>query len=114
MRRDNRHLVWFPVVTALLWVVAVGAAQDKVSLDKDPHLMGWWKFDETSGKTAADSSQHDRKGTLGAELSFDKNSAEGKFGKALKLAKDDAVEIKGYKGVTGTRPRTVAAWIKTT
>lgn len=114
MRRDKRHVIWFPVVAVFLWVVAVGVAQEKVSLDKDPHLMGWWKFDEASGKTAADSSQHNRKGTLTAKLSFDKNSVEGKFGKALKLAKADAVEIKGYKGVTGTRPRTVTAWIKTT
>jgi len=114
MRRDKRHVIWFPVVVAFLWVVAVGVAQDKVSLDKDPHLMGWWKFDESAGKTAADSSQYNRKGTLSGELSFDKNSVEGKFGKALKLAKADTVEIKGYKGVTGTKPRTVTAWIKTT
>ena len=114
MRRDKRHVIWFPVVVAFLWVVAVGVAQDRVSLDKDPHLMGWWKFDESAGKTAADSSQYNRKGTLSGELSFDKNSVEGKFGKALKLAKADTVEIKGYKGVTGTKPRTVTAWIKTT
>jgi len=114
MRRDKRHVIWFPVVVAFLWVVAVGVAQDKVSLDKDPHLMGWWKFDESAGKTAADSSQHNRKGTLSGGLSFDKNSVEGKFGKALKLAKADTVEIKGYKGVTGTKPRTVTASIKTT
>ena len=76
--------------------------------------MGWWKFDESAGKTAADSSQHNRKGTLSGGLSFDKNSVEGKFGKALKLAKADTVEIKGYKGVTGTKPRTVTASIKTT
>jgi hypothetical protein len=31
----------------------------------------------------------------------------------LKLAKDDAVDVKGYKGVTGTAPRAVTAWIKT-
>jgi hypothetical protein len=114
MRRDKRHVIWFPVVVAFLWVVAVGVAQDKVSLDKDSHLMGWWKFDESAGKTAADSSQYNRKGTLSGELSFDKNSVEGKFGKALKLAKADTVEIKGYKGVTGTKPRTVTACIKTT
>ena len=26
------------------------------TLDNDPNLAAWWKFDETSGKTAADSS----------------------------------------------------------
>jgi hypothetical protein len=92
-------------------------ARDKdkpITLDTDPHLMGWWKFDETTGKTASDSSKHKRKGTLDDELTFDKASVDGKFGKALKLDRDDAVDIKGYKGVTGTAPRTVTAWIKTT
>ena len=83
------------------------------TLDTDPHLMGWWKFDETAGKTASDSSKHKRHGTL-EELTFDKASVDGKVGKALKLDRDDAIDIKGYKGVTGTAPRTVTAWIKTT
>ena len=34
------------------------------TLDNDPNLVGWWKFDETAGKSAADSSPHHRKGTL--------------------------------------------------
>lgn len=90
-------------------------ASTGVTLDNDPNLVGWWKFDEVSGQTAADSSKHGRKGTLKGGLSFDKDSASGRMGKALKLdGGDDYAEITGYKGVTGTRPRTVAAWIKTT
>jgi hypothetical protein len=89
-------------------------ARDKlITLDTDPHLMGWWKFDETTGNEAADSSKHKRKATLDHELTFDKASVDGKVGRALKLAKDDAVDVKGYKGVTGTAPRAVTAWIKT-
>jgi hypothetical protein len=89
--------------------------KDKLpTLDTEPHLMGWWKFDETTGKTASDSSKHKRKGTLDNELTFDKASVNGKVGKALKLERDDAVDIKGYKGVTGTAPRTITVWIKTT
>ncbi len=94
-----------------------GVAADKeagIILDKDPNLMGWWKFDEATGNTAADASKHKRKGTLDDELTFDKASVDGKVGKALKLGRDDAVDIRGYKGVTGTAPRTVTAWIKTT
>jgi len=86
-----------------------------VTLDTDPHLVGWWRFDDDSGNTAADSSRYGRKGTLKGGLSFDKDSVSGKIGKALKLkGGDDLVEITNYKGVTGTRPRTVSAWIKTT
>jgi hypothetical protein len=85
-----------------------------ITLNTDPNLVGWWKFDDSSGKTAADSSKHNRNGTLKGGLSFDKNSTEGRTGKALNLdGRDDYIQITKYKGVTGTQPRTVAAWIKT-
>ena len=88
---------------------------EPITLDTDPNLVGWWKFDEVSGNTAADSSRHRRKGTLKGGLLFEKNSVAGRIGKALKLdGGDNYIEITKYKGVTGTKPRTVAAWIKTT
>lgn len=80
----------------------------------DKHLVGWWKFDETSGTTVADSSKHNRKGHLEDGLSFDKVSTDGRIGKAINFQKTGSAEITGYKGVTGIAPRTVAAWIKTT
>jgi len=98
---------------ALRQTAAAGKAEP-VNLDTDPHLAGWWKLDDASGTTAADSSKHARNGTLGGGLSFDKDSVAGRVGKALKLdGKAGIIEIPGYKGVAGTRPRTVAAWIKT-
>lgn len=91
---------------------AVGA--EPVDPDADPHLVGWWKLDDASGTTAADSSKPGHNGTLAGGLTFDDASAPGRSGKALALdGKDGRVEIAGYKGVGGTRPRTVAAWIKT-
>ena len=91
-------------------------AKDKpVTLDTDPNLAGWWKLDETSGKTAVDSSKHNRKGILKEGLSFNRDSTSGRISKALKLGRVDGfVQIAKYKGVTGTHPRTVAAWFKTT
>jgi hypothetical protein len=84
------------------------------TLDTDPNLVGWWKFDETKGKTAADSSGHRRKGMLQGGLSFNNASVAGRVGKALKLdGGEHYVVINKYKGITGTKPRTVAAWIKT-
>jgi hypothetical protein len=90
-------------------------AGEKAAEAADPNLVGCWTFDESSGTTAADSSKYRRDGTLNGELSFDENSVEGRMGKALSVdgGADRYVEIKGYKGVVGTRPRTVAAWIKT-
>ncbi|MCX5647947.1 MAG: LamG domain-containing protein [Planctomycetota bacterium] len=95
---------------------ADGAGPDKAppgGLDADPHLAAWWKFDDASGTTAADSSTHGRAGTLQGGLSFDKDSVPGRIGKALSLDGKGSVEVTGYKGVTGTAPRTVAAWVKT-
>jgi len=104
-------------VQAIVWLLAAAGApaaeKAAVPLDKDPALEGWWTFDETSGNTAADASKHNRKGTLAGDFSFEKNSADGKAGKALRFAGNSHVEIKDYKGVTGTAPRTVTAWIKT-
>jgi hypothetical protein len=85
------------------------------TLDTDPNLVGWWKFDEISGTTAADSSAYRHNGMLKGGLSFDKDSVSGRIGKALKLdGNDDYIEITKYKGVSGTRPRTITAWVKTT
>jgi hypothetical protein len=95
-------------------ILASAAEGKPTSLDTDPHLVGWWKLEDATGATAADSSTHGRNGTLKDGLSFEKNSVSGRIGKALKFdGKAGLVEITGYKGITGTRPRTVAAWIKT-
>lgn len=101
------------VLLAAITVPIVAAEDKQVALDKDPHLMGWWKFDETTGNIASDSSRHKRNATLDDELTFEKASVDGKVGKAVKLARGEAIDVKGYKGVTGTGPRTVAVWIKT-
>ena len=97
-------------------IISFSSAADKnkpKTLDTDPNLAGWWKFDEASGKTTPDSSGHGRNGMLKEDLSFDKDSAKGRTGKALKFDDNGYVEITKYKGVTGTQARTVAAWIKT-
>jgi hypothetical protein len=95
-----------------MWKVIKPAPQ--ITLDTEPNLAAWWKFDETSGTTAADSSRYGRKGTLKGGLSFVKDSVDGRIGKALKLdGEDNIIEIAGYKGITGTRPRTITVWIKT-
>jgi hypothetical protein len=100
---------------SLLLAAAVHATDDKPALDADPNLVGWWKLDETTGAIAADSSRHQRHAALKGDLSFDKLSAPGRAGNAVRLnGKDTSLEVAKYKGVTGTRPRTVAAWIKTT
>jgi hypothetical protein len=102
------------LVLCLCWTSFVEAADKPRTLDNDPNLAGWWKFDETSGKIAADSSRHSRKGILTEEMSFDSDSAGGRISGALRFGRHEGlVEVRKYKGVTGTRPRTVAAWFRT-
>lgn len=94
--------------------VGLASPGEPAELDQDPALAGWWKFDDSTGKTVADSSSHGRKGQLMGEVEFDQASVSGPVGKALKLENpDDFVQITDYKGVTGAKPRTVSAWIKT-
>jgi hypothetical protein len=100
------------------WAAEAATSQDRtagaVTLDTDPHLVGWWKFDEASGKSATDSSRLGHSGVLEGGLSFETHSAQGRTGKAIRLeGNKDGVRIGGYKGVIGTQPRTIAAWIKT-
>jgi hypothetical protein len=119
MKRKILHLSLFSILFGLILsflVINRTEAADKKkpgTLDNDPNLAGWWKFDAVSGKIAPDSSRHSRNGTLKGELSFDNNSVRGRTGKALKFDDNRYVEITKYKGITGTRPRTVTAWIKT-
>ena len=104
----------FIVALALVAVLALTAvAKEPATLDTDPNLAARWTFDETSGETAADASGHARNGTLKGGLSFAKNSVAGRVGKAVRFDGEDAfLEVGQYKGVAGTRPRTVAAWMK--
>ena len=77
-------------------------------------LAGWWKFDETNGTTALDSSGNHRDATL---IGFESNQtywSSGKIDGALRFdGTDDIVQVIGYKGIAGNQPRAVSAWVKT-
>jgi hypothetical protein len=107
-----RRYLW-AAFGALLAGVAVQAADKMSDLDRDPHLVARWKLDETTGKTAADSSGRGHAATLEGGLSFDTHSVAGPRGKALRLdGTDDCLRAAGFKGVVGSGPRTISVWIK--
>lgn len=105
----------FCVICIAAGIVTARADENQPkNLDTDPNLAGRWTFDDGTDKSIPDSSKCGRNGTLKGGLSADKDLVPGRVGKALKLdGQDDYVEITKYKGVSGTRPRTIAAWIKT-
>jgi hypothetical protein len=75
--------------------------------------VGHWKLDETTGDEAGDSSDNNKTGDLQSMENEDWTA--GKFGNALQFdgAGDEYVQITGYKGITGKKARTCAAWINT-
>ena len=83
---------------------------DRITRPND--LAAWWTFDEGSGTIASDSSGNDRNGTLQNGTSW----SSGRIGNGISFngAGNDRVLITGYKGITGSNPRTLSAWIKTT
>ena len=75
----------------------------------DPDLVGWWKFDETSGSTALDSSVASNNGTLRGNPTWEPSN--GVHGGAIDLdGNGDAVEIAGFDLTSNAI--TFTAWIK--
>lgn len=115
-RSGNLISAW--TVCCLMWALGVtpclAQTSDSHKLDADPHLEGWWKFDDTAGMTVTDASGHKRDGQLAGGATCEKNSVPGRMGKALQFSGGrQLVRIAGYQGVTGTKPRTISVWIKT-
>lgn len=98
----------------LAWITPLVQADEPITLDTDPNLAARWTFDEPSGEAVVDASKHGRNAVFKGGLSFDKNIAPGKTGKAIRLEGGEGhLEVPRYKGIGGTHPRTIAAWIKT-
>ena len=97
----------FRKLTCLIaFALVLAAVQPGMGADADPSLMGWWAFDGD----ALDSSGNGRHGTLVGTPQF----VPGVFGEALEQDGDDYVIIEGYKGILGTNPFSIVAWIRTT
>ncbi|MCP4613538.1 MAG: LamG domain-containing protein [Planctomycetes bacterium] len=77
----------------------------------DPDLVGWWKLDDDGSGFLTDSSGYGNHGTINGDPLW----VAGFDGDALEFDNaGDYISIDGYKGVTGTNPFTITAWIKTT
>ncbi len=94
----------------MIFAVMLGIVLTSPANADDPNLVGHWKLDDEGTGILSDSSGNNHSGTFigGASL------VPGLFGEAVEIATTgDRVEITGYPGVTGTKSRTVCAWIKT-
>ncbi len=80
----------------------------------DLGLEAYWKMEDgPGGNVLSDSSPGNHPGTL---INMDDNDwVAGKFSTGLDFnGVDDYVEFTGYKGITGSSPRTCTAWVRTT
>jgi hypothetical protein len=95
------------LISLIFFVLVLGLVLPSVVEAGDPNLMGWWKLDGN----ALDSSGNERHGLLQGDPQF----VAGIFNEAVELDGDgDFVTITGYKGVLGTHPWSITAWIKAT
>jgi len=90
----------------LLWQMQSVEAE---LLDFHPGLVGWWRFDEGSGRTAVDSSGNGNDGTI-----YGASWVEGKHGNALSFdGVDDLVEFGSRSSLhLGTGDFSCSLWVK--
>ena len=74
----------------------------------DPHLVGWWSFDEGSSDTAVDSSGYGHHGILNASV----ERVEGLFGGALHFGSGRVVDCGFDAASEVTGDFTLAAWVQ--
>ena len=80
---------------------------------KDSNLIGWWKFDETEGNTAVDSSGNGNDGILVGNPVW--RPQGGKIGGALEFSgKGDYVKIANEPAFDITNQITISAWVNIT
>ncbi|MFB0553778.1 MAG: LamG-like jellyroll fold domain-containing protein [Phycisphaerae bacterium] len=98
-----RKLIYLVSFILVLGLVGTSAAQDV-----DPSLVGWWKFDEGAGSTAADSSGNGNHGALNGPVEW----VDGYYGKALSFTGPyNYVLVQDSPSLNPTREITIAAWI---
>ncbi|MFB0555413.1 MAG: LamG-like jellyroll fold domain-containing protein [Phycisphaerae bacterium] len=91
------------------FVLVLGLVLTSLAEAADPDLVGYWKFDETSGNIAFDSSGNGNDGTLNGDPQW----AAGQLGGALELdGEGDYVDIGNDPIFNITDQITVACWIK--
>ncbi len=92
-----------------------GSPQDMTSLKEG--LVGYWKFDEGKSATTASAVEGGAKGSLHDRRAGSGEWVKGKFGKAVKLSRNQSVTFRDYKDTVNKAGRieqfSVAFWART-
>jgi len=95
------------VLIGMIFCFSVFSLQVGFAADKEKGLVGYWKFDESSGTTAKDSSGKGNDGeVVGAEW------VKGKIGNCLSFNGQDAYVEVAHNDELNPEKVTVSAWIK--
>jgi len=90
------------------FVLVLSVALTSTARAADPDLVGWWRFDEGSGTTAADFSGNGNDGTLQSDTAW----VTGHLGKAMEFdGVDDYVDVPHSETLMPENEVTVMAWI---
>ncbi len=91
--------------------MSIDAELSRPPLSMEEYLEGRWELDESGGTVAADSSGNGNDGTLNGDPTWWPGG--GMIGGALEFdGTGDYVKVEGYKGISGSNPRTVTAWVR--
>jgi hypothetical protein len=102
MKRRRFYFTLFVLMSSLFMTGAAGA----VSLG-DPDLVGYWQFDEGTGKTTADRSLNGYTGTLNGGTTW----TDGVYGSAVRFDGSDAYVGTGQSLLNGLEGFTLAGWV---
>jgi hypothetical protein len=107
MRRKLMYVIALILASALFQMNTVYGFNPNT----DPSLVGWWKFDETSGTTAADSSHNGNDGAIRGNPVW--MPSGGKMGGALSFdGNGDYVDCGNGPTLTIQSGITMACWIR--
>jgi len=101
MTRTQIHLACYALVLGLTLTHAAWAA--------DPTLVGWWRLDDGTGTTAADSSGRGNTGTVVGSPAW---TTDGKLGGALQFSASGYVDCGSDSSLALGDAVSMAAWIK--
>jgi hypothetical protein len=88
----------------------LGLLQTNVTLALDPTLVGWWKFDETAGTIAADSSPSGNNGTIQVTGRWMNGQIDG----ALYLDGTGYVDLPVGSVIKSLTDATIGVWVRWT
>ena len=95
------------MICLVSFVFLLGLVLTGVANAADPSLVGWWRFDETSGTIAYDSSGNGNDGSLVGGPQW----VDGMIGGALDFDGTDHVEVPDSPSLDITDAITIAAWV---